>query len=123
MEYIRSSKEISKNEYTYNDYLLQKGDLISVQISTTTEQQHDFFNKEQTSNSQLMIQNPYLYGYLIKEDGFLELPSFGRVKAEGFTLRELENIIKEIAISYFEQPVVKLNIINSILIFYFYFKF
>ena len=59
-----------------------------------------------------MIQNPYLYGYLIKDDGFLDLPSFGLVKAEGVTLSELENIIKQIAVSYFEQPVVKLNIIN-----------
>ena len=94
------------------DYLLQVGDLISVQISTVSEQQHDFFNKEQTSNSQLMMQNPYLYGYLVKEGGFLDLPSLGKVKAEGFTLRELENIIKQIAVSYFEQPIVKLNIIN-----------
>ena len=86
--------------------------MLSVQISTTTEQQHDFFNKEKTSNSQLMIQNPYMYGYLIKEDGNLDLPSFGIVKAEGFTLRELENVIKQIAVSYFEQPIVKLNIIN-----------
>ena len=85
---------------------------MSVQISTVTEQQHDFFNKEENSNSQLMIQNPYLYGYLIKNDGFLNLPSFGQVKAEGFTLSELENIIKQIAVSYFEQPVVKLNLIN-----------
>ena len=49
---------------------------------------------------------------MIKDDGFLDLPSFGRVQAEGFTLRELESIIKQIALSYFEQPVVKLNIIN-----------
>jgi polysaccharide export outer membrane protein len=59
-----------------------------------------------------MMQNPYLYGYLVKEGGFLDLPSLGKVKAEGFTLRELENIIKQIAVSYFEQPIVKLNIIN-----------
>ena len=94
------------------DYILQVGDLISVQISTVTEQQHDFFNKEQTSNSQLMMQNPYLYGYLVKDGGFLDLPSLGKIKAEGFTLRELENIIKQIAASYFEQPIVKLHIIN-----------
>ena len=112
LEYVRSSKEISKVKINQQDYRLQVGDLISVQISTVTEQQHDFFNKENTSNSQLMMQNPYLYGYLIKEDGNLDLPSFGIVKAEGFTLRELENIIKQIAVSYFEQPVVKLSIIN-----------
>jgi polysaccharide biosynthesis/export protein len=112
LEYIRSDKEIKKVKTNKQDYRLQAGDLLSVQISTVTEQQHDFFNKEQSSNSQLMIQNPYLYGYLIKADGFLNLPSFGLIKAEGFTLSELENIIKQIAVSYFEQPVVKLNIIN-----------
>mgnify|MGYP001246431678 CR=1 FL=1 len=112
LEYIRSNKEINNIKVNKQDYRLQIGDLISVQISTTTEQQHDFFNKEKTYNSQLMMQNPYMYGYLIKEDGNLYLPSFGVVKAEGFTLRELENVIKQIAISYFEQPVVKLNIVN-----------
>jgi polysaccharide export outer membrane protein len=112
LEYIRSNKEIKKVKANKQDYRLQAGDLLSVQISTVTEQQHDFFNKEESSSSQLMMQNPYLYGYLIKNDGFLNLPSFGLIKAEGFTLSELENIIQQIAVSYFEQPVVKLNIIN-----------
>ncbi|MDP7567331.1 MAG: polysaccharide biosynthesis/export family protein [Flavobacteriales bacterium] len=112
LEYIRSNKEITKAKANKQDYRLQQGDLISVQISTTTQQQHDFFNKENTSNSQLMIQNPYLYGYIINEEGNLDLPSFGKVKAAGFTLRELENVIKNIAVSYFESPVIKLNIIN-----------
>jgi len=112
LEYIRSNKEIKKAKANKQVYRLQQGDLISVQISTTTQQQHDFFNKENTSNSQLMIQNPYLYGYIINEEGNLDLPSFGKVKAAGFTLRELENVIKNIAVSYFESPVIKLNIIN-----------
>ena len=111
LEYINSATQITEKKNVQKDYLLQKGDLISVQISTITEQQHDFFNKE-SSSSQLLMQNPYFYGYLVEADGFLELPSFGRVKAEGFTLRELENIIKQIAVSYFEKPVVRLNIIN-----------
>ena len=114
LEYIRSNKEIKEVKANKQDYRLQAGDLLSVQISTVTEQQHDFFNKEESSSSQLMMQNPYLYGYLIKNDGFLELPSFGLIKAEGFTISELQNIIKQIASSYFEQPVVKLNIINFV---------
>ena len=112
LEYIRSSKEIKNAKANKHDYRLQMGDLISIQISTTTEQQHDFFNKENLANSQLMMQNPYLYGYIIKEDGNLDLPSFGKVRAEGFTLQELENVIRKIAESYFESPIVKLNIIN-----------
>ena len=112
LEYIQSNQELSSSDILNYEYRLQPGDLLSVQISTTTEQQHDFFNKENTSNSQLMIENPYLYGYLINDDGNLDLPSFGLIKAEGFTLNELENIIKQIAVSYFEKPVVKLNIVN-----------
>ncbi|MBT6815950.1 MAG: hypothetical protein HOA49_06050, partial [Flavobacteriales bacterium] len=105
-------KEIKNAKANKQDYRLQMGDLISIQINTTTEQQHDFFNKENLANSQLMMQNPYLYGYIIKEDGNLDLPSFGKVRAEGFTLQELENVIRKIAESYFESPIVKLNIIN-----------
>ncbi len=112
LEYVGSSTKMSNTQVSLDDYKLQAGDLLSVQISTTTEQQHDFFNKENTSNSQLMLQNPYLYGYLIKDNGTLELPSFGIVKAAGYTLSELEDIIKQIAVSYFEGPVVKINIIN-----------
>jgi len=112
LEYIRSSKEVQELKSNLQDYRLQQGDLLSIQISTTTEQQHDFFNKENTANSQLMIKNPYLYGYVIKKDGNIDLPSFGTVRASGFTLRELESVIKNIADSYFENPVVKLNIIN-----------
>jgi polysaccharide export outer membrane protein len=112
LEYIASNKEFREIKVNRQDYRLQNGDLLSVQISTLTEQQHDFFNKESSVNSQLILQNPYLFGYVIKDDGTLDLPSLGNVNAAGFTLRELENIIKNIAVSYFESPVIKLNIIN-----------
>ena len=112
LEYIGLNKEIKESPGSFEDYKLQSGDLLSIQISTTTEQQHDFFNKENTSNSQLMVQNPYLYGYVINQEGNLDLHTFGSVKAVGFTASELSKIIQNIAISYFENPVVKLNIIN-----------
>ena len=111
LEYIQT-KDTIEISIVDDNYILQPGDLLSVQISTTTEQIHDFFNKEASNNSQLLVQNPYLYGYLINDQGYLDLPSFGKIKASGFTIRDLEIKIKKIAVSYFEQPVVKLNIIN-----------
>jgi hypothetical protein len=65
IEYFRTTKDVSEIKLIADKYMLQVGDLISVQISTVTNQQHDFFNKEQTSNSQLIVQNPYLYGFLV----------------------------------------------------------
>ncbi len=42
LEYFHTSKNVSKVKVNANDYRLQVGDLISVQISTVTQQQHDF---------------------------------------------------------------------------------
>ena len=112
MDYVNINNESSQIKVSDYNYQLEVGDLLSVQISTITEQKHDFFNKEKTSNSQLMEKNPYLWGYLIREDGMLELPVLGKIKAEGFTLQELSSIIKTLAIQYFEDPVVSINIIS-----------
>ena len=112
LEYLQSSNQVNDVPNSNFTYKLQIGDVLSVQINTTTEQKHDFFNQEQTNNSQLMMHKPYLWGNLIKDDGKLELPSIGKIQAEGFTLRDLEREIKKIAVDYFDEPVVKVNIIN-----------
>ncbi|MEE2700038.1 MAG: polysaccharide biosynthesis/export family protein [Bacteroidota bacterium] len=112
LEYFRT-KANDELVYTRNyDYRLQVNDLLSVQISSVTEDKYDFFNKEQTSNSQLMVSNPYLYGYLIEKDSTLELPMIGRLPAVGKTLQELESAIQEMAVVYFKDPIVKVNILN-----------
>ncbi|MBT4478961.1 MAG: hypothetical protein HOC66_06090, partial [Flavobacteriales bacterium] len=60
LEYINTDNV--KVESTTYDYIIQKEDLLSVQISSTTKSEYDFFNLQETSNPQLMNQNPYLYG-------------------------------------------------------------
>ena len=112
LEYFYTKKN-DELLYTRNhDYRLQVNDLLSIQISSVTEDKYDFFNKEQTSNSQLMVSNPYLYGYLIEKDSILELPIIGRIYAVGKTLQELESEIQQKAIVYFKDPIVKVNILK-----------
>ena len=57
LEYISSEEDIVRSS-SY-DYKIQKNDLISVQISSTTSSEYDFFNLQETSNPQLLSQNPY----------------------------------------------------------------
>ena len=112
LEYFRT-KSNDELVYTRNyEYHLQVSDLLSIQISSVTEDKYDFFKKEQSSHSQLMATNPYLYGYLIKKDSTLELPMIGRLLAVGKTLQELENTIQQMAVVYFKDPLVRVNILN-----------
>jgi polysaccharide biosynthesis/export protein len=110
LEYINT--EHTKVQSANYEYVIQKEDLLSVQISSTTKSEYDFFNLQETSNPQLMAQNPYLYGYLVKTDGMVILPMIGRVKVEGFTISEVEDEIKKISSTYFKDPIVKVNILN-----------
>ena len=87
LEYFRTQAD-DKLVYARNyEYHLQVDDLLSIQISSVTEDKYDFFNKEQASNSQLMVSNPYLYGYIIEKDSTLELPMLGVLSAVGKTLQ------------------------------------
>ena len=110
LEYINT--EHTKVQSANYEYVIQKEDLLSIQISSTTKSEYDFFNLQETSNPQLMAQNPYLYGYLVKTDGMVILPMIGRVKVEGFTISEVEDEIKKISSTYFKDPIVKVNILN-----------
>lgn len=110
LEYINT--ENTRIKSTTYDYVIQKEDLLSVQISSTTKSEYDFFNLQETSNPQLMAKNPYLYGYLVKPDGIVTLPMIGSVKVEGFTISEVEDIIEDTASTYFKDPIVKVNILN-----------
>ena len=110
LEYVSSKKSVVKS--TSYDYKIQKNDLISVQISSTTSSEYDFFNLQETSNPQLLSQNPYLYGYLVKSDGDVNLPMIGSVKVDGFTINEVEKLIEKISSTYFENPIVKVNVLN-----------
>lgn len=110
LEYVSTGENIVISSSC--NYIIQKEDLLSVQISSTTRSDYDFFNLQETSNPQLMSKNPYLYGYLVKPDGIVNLPMIGDVKAEGFTISEIEKVIAKISSTYFKDPIVKVNILN-----------
>ena len=110
LEYLSTDKKIVKS-INY-DYIVEKEDLLSVQISSNTNSNYDFFNLQETSNPQLLSNNPYLYGYLVKSDGKIILPMIGEVMVKGFTLSEVESLIVQIASSYISDPIVKVNILN-----------
>jgi len=112
LEYFRTQTDDELVYFRSHEYHLQVNDLLSIQISSVTEDQYDFFRREQTANSQLMASNPYLYGHLIEKDSTLELPMIGKISAVGKTMQELEKVIQDSAVSYFKDPIIKVNILN-----------
>ena len=98
------------------EYHLQHEDVLSIQISSLTPKEYDFFSQGlpqgQVNISSGRQGGGALYGYLIDKNGEVEFPVVGKVKFAGLTIYEAENMVQEMASEYLEDPVVKVRLLN-----------
>lgn len=99
------------------EYLLQHEDVLSVQISSLTPEEYDFFSQGLPKGQANMNiggrgGGGALFGYLIDRNGEIEFPVVGKVKFAGLTIYEAESMVQDIASEYLEEPVVKVRLLN-----------
>lgn len=51
-------------------------------------------------------------GFVLDEEGFLELPKIGRLSLAGLSIPKAEALVKEKLHGYFETPVVRIQLLN-----------
>lgn len=101
-EYFQVDKKIL---YEYN---IQKGDILSLEVfSREGFELIDVLNNGTNAKSNI---NPY--SYLVEQDGFVELPLFGRINVLGYTSNELEDILELKAKAVFNNPFAILKVTN-----------
>lgn len=91
---------------------LSDGDLIYVEIKSLTPNNYDFFNKNQQSLNTQYLSNPYVYGYLLSDSGYVSLPVLGDIYLRDKSIAESVKIIKKIAENYLANPFVKVIQLN-----------
>lgn len=103
---------------TYSeDYVLAPNDVISMRVYNN--EGYDIIDPEiQKGNTNMMMQNSNNgrgigFPYRIEYDGMVNIPSIGRVKFAGLTLREAEFKVEELLSQYLKKPFVLLNITNN----------
>lgn len=98
------------------EYHLQHEDVLSINISSLTPKEYDFFSQGLPQNTVNVSGSRQgggaLYGYLIDENGEIEFPVVGKVKFAGLTIYQAQEKIQEIASEYLEEPVVKVRLLN-----------
>lgn len=97
------------------DYRLKFNDLVSVRFESLTPGEYDFLstgNQPSNAVANLTTTNAIIIGELIDEGGDINVPHFGKVKAAGFTVFELQNKLQDLAEQYLQSPVVKVRLLN-----------
>ncbi len=104
---------------TYSeDYVLAPNDMISMRVFDN--EGYDLIDpaSQRGGNNNMMFQNANNgrgigFPYRIEYDGMVNIPSLGRVKLAGLTLREAEFKVEELFSQYFQKPFVLLSITNN----------
>lgn len=109
----------SINQYNVElkDLKLLPNDLISVQVIAGSLRQEDaaLFNMSggaSSSSGTMSASSSSGVGYQIDQDGFIEMPKIGKIKAAGFTKVQLAEIIKNKLTDEVKNPLVIIKFTN-----------
>ena len=97
------------------DLRIQPNDLLRIQVESISEEASAPFNQMGGSQNvaQMSGQNLQLFtGYLVDQDGYIDLPIIGRIEAKGQTIESLQFLIRGKLKTYLKSPVVNVRFLN-----------
>lgn len=112
LNYLSNLKRNSDTTLLYQfsgpgPYTIQKGDLLSIQISSLTTQSLDYISgTSQRERAQAGTQ------YRVKSDGRVELLLIGDIYLDGLTFEQAEEKIRKATKGYLQSSVVQVDLLN-----------
>ena len=116
--YLQDIETYQKTEdSTFNDIRIQKGDLLSITISSTDQRSAVPFNlpvimSPSGSASTRINARQELQTYLVGEDGYIDFPVLGDFFVFNKTKEEVVSELKNELLKYLKEPIINLRITN-----------
>jgi len=128
----KPSRKIIESEYSIRDVGIN-----IVKINSLTEMDIDYYNKNKVEEVDFKVKKfsniydykyEYILGpadtisinltdtddldnsYLIDQEGMIDLPFIGKVKLDGLTLNEAQNILMDVIKDFYKNPDLQINI-------------
>jgi polysaccharide biosynthesis/export protein len=95
--------------------VIQKNDLLSITVSSPNATASQPFNTTVTVSTQSIgYTSTQAAGYLVDQDGYIDMPMLGRIKAAGLTKKGLKESITKTLVDnkYLLYPVVNVRYLN-----------
>ena len=105
--------ENQTSEQKFKNISIDYGDVLDINISALNPESVTIF-KRNAVNVQANVQPEILkiQGYLVNEEGYIEFPVLGKVKAVGLSTSDLANNIKDGVSFYVKNPSVNVRLAN-----------
>jgi polysaccharide export outer membrane protein len=109
-ESVATDSILSEIDIATYQYTLQPGDIVSVKISSLTDPKFNFFADAERELKEGI--DPSVSGFMLDEEGFIELPVAGKIQLEGLTIEEAQDKVRILATNYLESPTVNLRLLS-----------
>lgn len=90
----------------YSPLIIHPSDVLGISVTSRTPEASAIFNY--TSKDY----NTAFTGYLVDQQGNIQLPLIGKLKVEGLTTTELQEKVNQLLLTYYKDPVTNIRIIN-----------
>lgn len=113
--YLKDAKDSEFSILDKLEPLIQKNDLLSITVTSPNATASQPFNTTVAVTTQVVgYTSTQASGYLVDQDGYIDVPMLGRVKAAGLTKKELKERITNLLIDnkFLIQPVVTVRYLN-----------
>jgi polysaccharide export outer membrane protein len=95
------------------EYRIQVNDVLSIRVMGLDEQTHRFFNIEGQNNFQgFNDANLYVNGFSVDKNGHVHLPTVGKIKVQGLTTGEAQELVQRKINEYFTNATVILKMVS-----------
>lgn len=98
----------SKFQASEKEYIIQPFDKLNLRIYTN----NGFRLIDVQANASNNNQNRNAISYLVEYDGKVKVPTLGRIKVSGLTIREAEKLLEQKYSQYYKKPFVLINVTN-----------
>ncbi|SFH04709.1 polysaccharide biosynthesis/export family protein [Pontibacter chinhatensis] len=98
----------------YSAYKLQSNDVLSIKVLSVDPDMSNLFNITNPVNAMGMSEpaSLYLSGYAIDSEGFINLPTVGRLKVENLTTSQTQDLIQKNLDRYITDATVVVKLIS-----------
>tara|TARA_B100001758_G_C18398932_1_gene607719 strand:+ start:611 stop:1381 length:771 start_codon:yes stop_codon:yes gene_type:complete len=95
---------------------LEIGDILMVRVISRNEEVNNLFNinsnTSSNTNQKLTAAGLYLSGFVINQEGYIDIPNVGKINVLNQTLEEAETTILKAAEKYLINPFVMVKLAN-----------
>jgi len=107
----KPSREVISN---YSPVTIQPGDILGISVSSLNPEASAVFNYNLNTVTGLnyAVQNNPVLGYLVDQQGNIQLPLIGDMKVSGIPVSEARKQIQTKLLTYLKEPVVNIRMLN-----------